>query len=54
MSADDSKSRALFRHAVRITNYSSRFDRALKISNVKRLGTAPRAGRDSAPDTRGP
>ena len=49
MSAGDSKSRALFRHAVRITNYSSQFDRALKISNVKRLGTAPRAGRVGLP-----
>ena len=49
MSAGDSKSRALFRHAARITNYSSRFDRALKISNVKRLGTAPRAGRVGLP-----
>ena len=49
MSADNSKSQALFRHAVRITNYSSRFDRALKISNVKRLGTAPRVGRVGLP-----
>ena len=49
MSTDNSKSQALFRHAVRITNYSNRFDRALKISNVKRLGTAPRAGRVGLP-----
>ena len=31
------------------SNYSSRFDRALKISNVKRLGTAPRVGRVGLP-----
>ena len=49
MSGDNSKSQALFRHAVRITNYSSRFDRALKLSNVKRLGTAPRVGRVGLP-----
>ena len=49
MSADNSKSRALFRRSVRITNYASRFDRALRISNVKRLGTAPRLGRVGLP-----
>ena len=49
MSSDNSKSQALFRHAVRVTNYSSRFDRALRISNVKRLGTAPRVGRVGLP-----
>ena len=49
MCRDSSKSQALFRHAVRITNYSSRFDRALRISNVKRLGTAPRVGRVGLP-----
>ncbi len=50
MFRDSSKSQALFRHAVRITNYSNRFDRALKISNVKRLGTAPRVGRVGLPE----
>ena len=50
MSHGSSKSQALFRHAVRITNYSNRFDRPLKISNVKRLGTAPRVGRIGLPD----
>ena len=49
MSGDSGRSRALFRHAARITNYSSRFDRALRISNVKRLGTAPRVGRVGLP-----
>ncbi len=50
LSAADGKSQALFRHAIRITNYQNPFDSALKASNVKRLGTAPRAGRVGAPD----
>lgn len=29
----------------RLTNYSNRFDKVLGVSNMKRLGTAPRAGR---------
>ena len=50
MGRENAKSQALFRRSVRITNYASRFDRALKISNVKRLGTAPRLGRVGLPD----
>ena len=50
MSRDNSKSQALFRHAARITNYSNKFDRALKISNIKRLGVAPRVGRVGLPE----
>ena len=50
MSSDSSKSQALFRHAVRITNYSSRFDGVLKLSNLKRLGTRPRVGRVGLPE----
>ncbi|CAK4066818.1 alpha/beta hydrolase [Vibrio sp. 16] len=50
----DGKSQALFEHAIRITNYQNPHDNALKISNIKRLGAAPRVGRvgldDSAPD----
>tara|TARA_Y100001956_G_C4129254_1_gene192459 strand:+ start:7684 stop:8718 length:1035 start_codon:yes stop_codon:yes gene_type:complete len=42
---EDCKSQALFEHAVRITNYQSPHDSALKVSNIKRLGTAPRVGR---------
>ena len=48
--ATDSKSQALFKHAIRITNYQNPFDSALKISNVKRLGTEPRVGRVGLPD----
>ncbi len=50
LSRDDSKSQALFTHAARITNYQNPFDSALKISNVKRLGMAPRVGRVGLPD----
>lgn len=43
--ADNAKSSSLFRHSVRITNYSNPHDSALKLSNIKRVGVAPRAGR---------
>ena len=33
----------------RLTNYSNRFDKVLGVSNMKRLGTAPRAGRVGLP-----
>lgn len=49
LSEDDSKSQALFRHSTRITNYQNPYDSALKMSNVKRLGTAPRVGRVGIP-----
>lgn len=49
LSSSDQKSQALFRHATRITNYQNPFDAALKISNIKRLGTAPRVGRIGVP-----
>jgi esterase/lipase superfamily enzyme len=49
MSADDSSSESLYRHCVRLTNYSSRHDQALDLSNVKRVGTAPRVGRIGLP-----
>lgn len=49
MSADDSVTGSLYRHSVRVTNYSSRRDQALDLSNVKRLGTAPRVGRVGLP-----
>ncbi len=49
LSKEDSKSQALFMHATRITNYQNPYDSALKMSNVKRLGTAPRIGRVGIP-----
>ena len=50
MGRENAKSQALFRRSIRITSYASRFDKALKISNVKRLGAAPRLGRVGLPD----
>ena len=49
MSADDSSAESVYRHCVRLTNYSNRHDEALDLSNVKRLGTAPRVGRVGLP-----
>lgn len=40
---------AIHRHCARITNYFNRHDEALDLSNVKRLGAAPRAGRVGLP-----
>jgi len=49
LAQDNAKSKPLFKHAMRITNYQNPHDNALKMSNVKRLGTAPRAGRVGLP-----
>jgi len=49
MSEGNPKSTSLIRHAVRITNFSNPHDVALKISNVKRIGVAPRVGRTGLP-----
>lgn len=50
MAKDDGGADAIYRHCVRLTNYSSRYDVALGISNVKRAGVAPRVGRVGLPD----
>lgn len=47
---NDSVSGALFQRALRITNYSNRYDKVLKVSNAKRLGLRPRVGRVGIPD----
>ncbi len=47
--ADSDSSASLYRHCVRLTNYSNQFDSVLKLSNVKRAGVAPRAGRVGLP-----
>lgn len=46
----DARSRSLYRHCTRLTNYQNPYDRILKLSNVKRAGVAPRAGRRGLPD----
>jgi esterase/lipase superfamily enzyme len=50
MSSRDSKSSSLFRHCVRLTNYQNPYDPVLKLSNIKRVGVAPRVGRIGLPD----
>ena len=52
MSASDSRSRSLYRHCTRLTNYQNPYDAALKLSNVKRAGVAPRMGRRGLPGDR--
>ncbi len=49
LSESDSVSRPLFDRALRVTNYSNKFDKVLKVSNAKRLGLRPRAGRVGTP-----
>lgn len=50
MSGSDGVAEATYRHCARLTNYSNRFDEALGISDVKRIGTSPRVGRIGLPD----
>mgnify|MGYP000017654315 CR=1 FL=1 len=49
MSAGDARSRSLYRHCTRLTNYHNPYDEVLKLSDVKRAGVAPRAGRRGLP-----
>lgn len=46
------KSSSLYRHSVRLTNYFNPHDEVLSLSNVKRVGVAPRAGRIGLPEPR--
>lgn len=46
----NSSSESLYRHCTRLTNYSNLRDSVLKLSNAKRLGVAPRAGRVGLPE----
>jgi hypothetical protein len=49
MSDSSSSTNSLYRHCVRLTNYHNPYDSVLKLSNVKRVGVAPRAGRVGLP-----
>jgi len=49
MADTSSSSNSLYRHCVRLTNYYNPYDSVLKLSNVKRIGVAPRAGRVGLP-----
>ncbi|WP_319574289.1 alpha/beta hydrolase [uncultured Desulfobacter sp.] len=50
MSVNDTKSKSLYRHCVRLTNYQNPYDSVLKLSNTKRIGLSPRVGRVGLPD----
>jgi len=50
MSDGNATAASIYNHCVRLTNYSSRHDAVLDISNIKRLGVAPRVGRVGLPD----
>lgn len=49
MSDANPKTQSLFRHCIRLTNYSNLYDSVLKLSNAKRMGMAPRVGRNGLP-----
>jgi len=49
MAADNPEAESVYRHCMRLTNYSNRHDEALDLSNVKRMGVEPRAGRIGLP-----
>jgi len=49
LAADDDWSKPMFKRIMRLTNYSNPNDAVLAVSNAKRLGTAPRAGRVGLP-----
>jgi hypothetical protein len=50
MEAGDSETESIYRHCIRLTNYSNARDEVLQISNVKRVGVAPRVGRIGLPE----
>jgi hypothetical protein len=48
-SAADPETESTYRHCYRLTNYFNGYDEVLQISNVKRVGLAPRLGRVGLP-----
>lgn len=50
MNRKDSKSSSIYRHCIRLTNYTNMYDKVLKLSNIKRVGVAPRVGRIGLPE----
>lgn len=49
LSLHDARSNSLYRHCTRMTNYFNPYDNVLKLSDIKRVGVAPRAGRRGLP-----
>jgi esterase/lipase superfamily enzyme len=54
MRESDPRSKSIYRHCARLTNYQNPYDGVLKLSNTKRIGLAPRAGRVGLPDGASP
>jgi esterase/lipase superfamily enzyme len=54
MAEGDADTESIYRHCVRLTNYSNGHDEVLQISNIKRVGIEPRAGRVGLPATAPP
>ena len=50
LSEDEHRTSGLYRNCTRLTCYSNRHDGVLALSNVKRAGVKPRAGRVGLPD----
>ncbi len=50
MDIDKCKTKSLYRHCVRLTNYQNHYDNVLKLSNTKRIGLAQRVGRAGLPE----
>jgi esterase/lipase superfamily enzyme len=50
LSAESDWAKPLYDRIFRLTNYSNRYDKVLAVSNMKRLGTSPRAGRVGLPE----
>ncbi|MFV5348600.1 alpha/beta hydrolase [Acinetobacter soli] len=50
MSAFNPTSESIYRHCIRLTNYSNLYDSVLKLSSGKRVGLAPRVGRVGLPE----
>ena len=49
MADGDADTESIYRHCVRLTNYSNGHDEVLQISNIKRVGIEPRVGRVGLP-----
>ncbi len=49
LSSDSDWAKPMYERIFRLTNYSNHFDKVLSISNMKRFGTSPRAGRVGLP-----
>lgn len=54
LAADDQWTAPMFKRCVRVTNYYNGYDHVLAVSNAKRFGSSPRAGRVGGPADRHP